>query len=205
MSFLERAKQAAEQARVAATEAAAQARQTAGEVAVQARHSAQETSDRAEATLRDPATRERARTTLHLARRTMSTAVERIDPGILADVVMKATFLQERANAALRRKGSNYRIGTVSVGASIPPSVSFAIVRVGDPKAGEELAGEPFAEVDEGEHLVPHVAAGEPITALDGTQLSEADLAPLADLAAGAPPDDLPTDDPTLGHHHSAV
>ena len=185
MSFLERARQAAEQAR-----------QAAADVTVQARHAAVETTDRAQSTLRDPATKDKARSTLHLARRTMSTAVERIDPGILADIVIKATFLQERANAALRKKGSNYRIGTVSIGAAIPPSVSFAIVRVGDPKAAGALDGEPPADVvDEGEHLVPHAAAGEPITALDGTQLSEADLAAPIDLLS-----DPPGDPASLGH-----
>lgn len=171
MSFLERAKQAAEQARQAAIE----------------------TGDRAQATLRDPATREKARSTVHLARRTMATAVERIDPAILADVVMKATFLQERANATLRKRGSNYRIGTVSIGASIPPSISFAIVRVGDPKAVGGLEGEPLAQVvDDGEQVFPHGSAGEPIVALDGSHLSEADL---------AAPVDLPGDEMGLGHH----
>ena len=182
MSFLERAKQAAGQARQAASDAAVQARQAAAE-----------TSERAGTTLRDPATRVKAEARLHIARRTVSTAVERIDPGILAEVIIKATSIQERANAALRNKGSNYRIGTVSIGAAIPPSVSFAIVRVGDPKAAGALGGEPLAEVlDEGEHLAAHDPIDDTITALDGTQLSDADLA-LHD-AAGA--------DPVVGHEH---
>jgi hypothetical protein len=171
MSFLERARQAAEQAR----------------------HVATETTARAQTTIHDPATREKARSGLHFARRTMSTAVERIDPSILADVVMKATYLQERANAALRKKGSNYRIGTVSIGAAIPPSVSFAIVRVGDPRAAGAFEGEPLAETtDEGEHIFPH-HGDEPIQALDGSQLTDAELAatshdmPIADQ----PPDPI--------------
>ncbi len=60
-------------------------------------------------------------------------SIERIDPGLLADVVIKATALQERANAALRAKESAYRIDEITVTATIPPQIGFTISRVGDP------------------------------------------------------------------------
>jgi hypothetical protein len=66
------------------------------------------------------------------ARRQFVTAIERIDPGILADVVIKATALQEQANASLRRKSSAYRIAEIVVTATIPPQVSFGIQRIHD-------------------------------------------------------------------------
>jgi len=148
MSFLERAKQAAEQARQAAVEA----------------------TERTTATLRDPATAEKAREKLHVARRGLVTALERIDPGVLADVIIKATLLQERANASLRAKGSPYRISEIGIGASIPPSVTFSIGRLDDPDAEPAMwTGGATA-----------AAADTTITALDGTQLDDADLETLA-------------------------
>lgn len=66
------------------------------------------------------------------ARRQLVTAIERIDPGILADVVIKATALQEKANVSLRSKSSAYRIGEIVVTATIPPQVSFGIHRIHD-------------------------------------------------------------------------
>ena len=66
------------------------------------------------------------------ARRGVSTVVERIDPGVLADLIIKSTALQEMTNASLREKKSPYRIAEVNIAASIPPGVTFAIGRVDD-------------------------------------------------------------------------
>jgi hypothetical protein len=66
------------------------------------------------------------------ARRQFVTAIERIDPAILADVVIKATALQEKANASLRGKSSAYRIAEIVVTATIPPQISFGIQRIHD-------------------------------------------------------------------------
>jgi hypothetical protein len=157
MSFLERAKQAAEQARHVASEAAEQAKA----VTIEA-------SERTQATLRDPATKERARSHLHRARRGFATALERIDPAILADVIMKATLLQEKANAALRSKGSPYRISEIAIGASIPPSIQFSIGRLDDPADDPALMPPTPPE--------PSLEAGNTVTALDGTDLDDKDL-----------------------------
>jgi len=63
-------------------------------------------------------------------------ATERVKRGLtperLADLIIKATALQERANATLRAKGSPYRIQEISVTASIPPNIGFTIGRTSD-------------------------------------------------------------------------
>ncbi len=154
MSFIERAKQAASQAAEQARLAAEQARQTATE-----------TGERVSATISDPSTAEKAREALGRARRGISTAIDRIDPSVLADVIIKATALQEKANAALKEKGSPYRIGEISIGAAIPPSVSFGISRVDDPEA--EVLPEVGVASSE---LVAQLGSGEEtVLALDGS------------------------------------
>jgi hypothetical protein len=157
VSFLERAKQAA-----------AQAAEQAKVAAAQAGHAASEMATRTSATLQDPATAEKARQTLSRAKRGLATAVDRIDPAVLADVIIKATALQERANAALRTKGSPYRISQIEIGASIPPSISFAISRLDDPDLPAAL---------DSTDLAGQLASGEgTITALDGTTIDEHEL-----------------------------
>jgi hypothetical protein len=163
MSFLERAKQAASQAAEGAKAAAEQARQTVTESA-----------DKASAVMNDPATAEKARQALSRAKRGVATAIDRIDPGVLADVIIKATALQERANAALKAKGSPYRISEVGIGAAIPPSITFAIARSDDPAVDVVPEGAVSSTT-----LVAEVAASGAgtVQALDGTTLDEAALA----------------------------
>ena len=123
----------------------------------------------------DPATQAKVKGGLQVAGRSARTMVERIDPGILADVVIKATALQEKANARLRQKGSIYRIGELQVTASIPPGIAFSIVRVDDP---EELAGAADLHtsteiLEAAEAAQPAVAAGDAppdIVSLDGEE-----------------------------------
>ena len=91
----------------------------------------------------DPATQAKVKSGLATAGRGARTLVERIDPGILADVIIKATALQERANARLRKKGSMYRIGEIQVTASLPPGISFSIERVGDADH-DAVSGDPL-------------------------------------------------------------
>jgi hypothetical protein len=114
--------------------------------------------------IQDPATQEQARRFAGRARRGLTTIVEKIDPGLLADVVIKATALQEKANASLRAKRSPYRISEVVISAAIPPQVSFTIARIDDVE--EELTG----DVRESSELVAP-AAGEQsaVLALDGS------------------------------------
>ena len=87
MSFIERAKRAA------------------AEAAEQTRQAVTETASRADTVIHDPATSAKARLAIGRAKRGVATVIDRIDPGVLADVIIKATALQERANEALRSKG----------------------------------------------------------------------------------------------------
>jgi hypothetical protein len=159
MSFLDRAKQAAAQAAEQARSAAEQARQSVSEGA-----------DKASAVMSDPATAEKARQAFSRAKRGVATAIDRIDPGVLADVIIKATALQEKANAALKAKGSPYRISEVGIGAAIPPSITFAIARTDDPSADVVPAGAIASTT-----LVAEVAATGvgTVQALDGSTLDE--------------------------------
>ena len=58
--------------------------------------------------------------------------MEKIDPGVLADLIIKATAAQEKANIALRERGSPYRIAEINITATIPPQIGFAVARMGD-------------------------------------------------------------------------
>lgn len=160
MSFLDRAKHAAEQAARVAAEQGGKA--AAG----------------AAATIRDPATKARAQSALKRARKGFTTALERIDPGVLADVVIKATSLQERANARLRDRGSAYRIGEITIGASIPPSIQFSIERIVDPE-GQATSSTDLLAAAASTHA-GGATATEAIVSLDGTTVDEADLEELA-------------------------
>lgn len=117
MSFLDRARQAAEQARQAAAEGIGSM-----------------TTPEAKAQMREEASRvgRDMRGAAGQAKRGLITAVEKIDPAVLADLVIKATAVQEIANRSLRDKGSIYRISEITVTASIPPQIGFAIARGDD-------------------------------------------------------------------------
>ena len=159
MSFLERAKQVAEQAAKVGAEVGREAAKVGAEV-----------GQKAATTIRDPATKARAQSAVNKAKRGFTTALERIDPRILADVVIKATSLQERANSSLKERGSVYRISEIGIGAAIPPSVTFTIARVDDPdKPGL---------MDSSTLLAADAAAkgDETIVSLDGTAVQAEEL-----------------------------
>jgi hypothetical protein len=164
MSFLQRAKEAAESAAEGAKKVAGEAAGAAGQVASQASRTAQ-----------DPATQEKlgkqARDAVGLAKRGVSTVVERIDPGTLADLIIKATALQEMTNNALRKKRSPYRISEVVISASIPPGISFSIGRGDD--IDEDI---PTGDLSS-EQLVETLAdPGESVVTLAGLKFDAAEL-----------------------------
>jgi hypothetical protein len=177
MSFLDRAKQVAGQAASTAAkvgvEVGSQAAKAGAEMGSKAAH-------QAAVTLRDPATKARARAALKKAKRGFTTALERIDPKILADVVVKATSLQERANASLRDRGSVYRIGEIAIGASIPPSITFTIERVDDPSASDSTTL--MAEAAAAPPSEDGIALGTIVT-LDGTAIDDESIDEAADEA----------------------
>jgi hypothetical protein len=170
VSFLQKAKeaaaQAAEQARVAASQVGDQAKVVGSQMGEQARVIGEKAQD--------PVTQARAKRqaaeAVGKARRGVNTMVERIDPGTLADLIIKSTALQEMTNRALKKKGSPYRIQEIVITASIPPGVGFSIGRVHDDEAhGQEMV----SSVD----LVEESNLGdEAIVSLDGTEVSTAAL-----------------------------
>jgi hypothetical protein len=178
MRFMEKARQAAGAAAVAAAkvsvEVGSQAAKVGAEVGSKAAH-------QAATTIKDPATRARARSALKKAKRGFTTALERIDPKILADVVVKATSLQEKANASLQERGSVYRIGEIAIGASIPPSITFTIERVDDPsKPGLSDSQTLLARAEEEAGAAGTAGA---IVTLDGTAIDDAELDEAAEEA----------------------
>ena len=184
MTFMERARVAATQAAKVGAKVGAEAAKVGVEVGSQAAKAGADLSSKAAhqaaVTLRDPATKARAQSALKKAKRGFTTVLERIDPRILADVVVKATSLQEKANASLKERHSAYRIGEITIGASFPPSIQFSIERVDDPEQvlhdssvllekAKERAGDPDA--------IPPTIVG-----LDGTVVDVAVLEELDEL-----------------------
>ena len=171
---MKRAKEAAEQAQHAAEQARARATEAAGV---------------ASRTAADPATQEKfgqqARAAMGAARRGVSTVIERIDPGVLADLIVKTTALQEMTNTSLRAKKSPYRINEISIAATIPPGVNFTIGRI---DVQEELAT--GAEISSAA-LVVNQVPGEAVISLDGTTLDEAQMGEVRDALASEVPEDL--------------
>jgi hypothetical protein len=164
--------------------------EAAGEQAQHAAEQAQHAAGLATKTAADPATQEKlgqqARAAMGAARRGVSTVVERIDPGVLADLIIKATALQEMTNGSLREKKSPYRIAEVSITASIPPGISFAISRLED--VGEALTGGEMTS----ESLVDDIGeTGEAVISLDGTTLSQEQITEVRNALANEVPEDL--------------
>ena len=161
----------------------------AREMAESAAEQAQQATGMVSRTAADPATQEKlgqqARAAMGAARRGVSTVVERIDPGVLADLIIKATALQEMTNASLREKRSPYRINEISIAASIPPGVTFAIGRIDIPE--ETLTG---AELSS-EELVEEQVPGEAVISLDGTTLSDEQITEVRNAFANEVPEDI--------------
>ena len=119
-----------------------------------------------------------AREAVGMARRGVNTVIERIDPGTLAELIVKATALQEMTNGALRAKGSPYRISEISIAATIPPGVNFAISRIDD-------VVEALDQVRESRDLVQESPTdGEVVIALDGATLDQTTAEAIVEAAA---------------------
>jgi hypothetical protein len=162
----------------------------AQEAAAAAASQAQHAAGLASQTAADPATQEKlgqqARSALGAARRGVSTVVERIDPGVLADLIIKATALQELTNGSLREKRSPYRISEVGITASIPPGITFSISRMDD--KDEVLTGPTVSSaelVEEGEET------GDSVISLDGTTLTQEQITEVRNALANEVPEDL--------------
>ena len=158
MSFLDRARQAAEQARQSASEGIASM-----------------TTPEKKAEMRETATQLRG--AAGQAKRGIMTAIEKIDPGLLADIIIKATALQERANKSLRDKASAYRVAEITITATMPPQIGFSISRLGD--IDEEVSEAALISSDELEAEVE--SADTEVLSLD----ADVETTPLAEEPAG--------------------
>ena len=138
---------------------------TAADASVKAADASAKAATAVAAKAQDPATQARVKTGLATAGRGARTMVERIDPGILANIVIKATALQEKANDQLRKKGSMYRIGEIQVTASLPPGISFSIERIGDADGDAALGDRLLSSTDL--LAVERAAGAEAIVSLD--------------------------------------
>lgn len=157
MSFLDRARQAAEQARQAAAEG------IGAMTTPEAKAGMREEANRVGRDLKGAAGH---------AKRGLITAVEKIDPAVLADLVIKATAVQEIANRSLREKGSIYRISEITITASIPPQIGFAIARGGDADIVVPAGGVSSSE------LADRLASEDEVVDLEGDVLETIEEAP---------------------------
>ena len=57
---------------------------------------------------------------------------------VIADTIIKAVDKQEKVNAILKERGSNYRVSSLNLSMGIPPGVSFGIRRVTEERSTEE-------------------------------------------------------------------
>jgi hypothetical protein len=162
----------------------------AREVAEAAAEQAHQAAGLATRTASDPATQEKlgqqARSALGAAKRGISTVVDHIDPGTLAELIIKATALQEMTNRSLRQKKSPYRIAEVGITASIPPGITFSISRIDDVE--EAVTGNEVSSSDLVDDLP---SSGEAIISLEGATLSEDQMAEVHEALADEIPDDL--------------
>jgi hypothetical protein len=145
-----------DQLKEAAKAAAKQTADVAGKAASAATDKAGEATaagiEKAAVIARDPATHARAKVAAvgaargagraaEGAGRAVKSALDKVNPDLLAGIVIKATSIQEQANAVLRANRSLYRIGGIEIGASFPPSISFQIIRAAELELEEQALG----------------------------------------------------------------
>ena len=51
---------------------------------------------------------------------------------VIANAIMKAVGKQEKVNALLKEKGSNYRVSGIELQMAIPPTITFGVRRNSD-------------------------------------------------------------------------
>ena len=136
--------------------------------------------------------REAATRGLKRAKSGVVSMLDRIDPGLLADVVIKATSLQESANRRLRAKHSPYRINEITITAGLPPDVAFTIGRIEVEEEDLPPEAESAASLDAEEDTDGRAALGDPADAglIDPDLVAGGDLAE-ASAVAPAPANPL--------------
>lgn len=51
---------------------------------------------------------------------------------VIANTIIKAVEKQEKVNALLKEKGSNYRVSDIDLGMGIPQTVNFGVRRISE-------------------------------------------------------------------------
>ena len=74
-----------------------------------------------------------------LSNKVAEKTVEFSSDQVIADTIIKATDKQEKVNAILKTRGSNYRVSSINLSMGIPPGVSFGIRRVKEDGNDEAL------------------------------------------------------------------
>jgi len=74
-----------------------------------------------------------------LSNKVAEKTVEFSSDEVIADTIIKATDKQEKVNAILKTRGSNYRVSSLNLSMGIPPGVSFGIRRVKEDDEYEEM------------------------------------------------------------------
>lgn len=74
-----------------------------------------------------------------LSNRVVEKTVEFSSDEVIADTIIKATDKQEKVNAILKTRGSNYRVSSINLSMGIPPGVSFGIRRFKEDGEDEEM------------------------------------------------------------------
>jgi hypothetical protein len=165
------------------------ARDAANQAAEQARNAAEQARARAS----DPNNAERARQAMQAAgvqARAAGTAAKRgltnlVNPEMLADLIIKSTAIQEKTNQALRAKGSAYRVAEVTITATLPPQIGFAISRLGEVE--EVPTGHELDSSDLLEQVVAEEAAADAMDPSNGSNDPGEAVAPATENEALQP------------------
>ena len=67
-----------------------------------------------------------------LAGKVTETVTEFSSDELIANTIIKAVEKQEKVNAILKEKGSNYRVSDLDLEMGIPPTISFGVRRIDD-------------------------------------------------------------------------
>ena len=74
-----------------------------------------------------------------LSNKVAEKTVEFSSDEVIAETIIKAVDKQEKVNAILRQRGSNYRVSSLNLSMGIPPGVSFGIRRINELSEEEEV------------------------------------------------------------------
>jgi hypothetical protein len=77
-----------------------------------------------------------------LSSKVMDKTVEFSSDEIIADTIIAAMKKQEKVNAILKQRGSNYRVSGVDLEMGVPPKMIFGVRRIAESNENEERRDE---------------------------------------------------------------